>query len=265
MKRLRSPKACAALVMIAWLATLVSLWGFGVAGRRAIGDDPSCSMGDLQNRGVRLELASDAGEMRDILNGDPFQAECIRRGEAGTVIFGDSFFLVCYSLLVLALFLFVRALRPSSGRALAAVGVLLALTMAAGDVVENLHLLRVIQLAGEPDPPLDAIAAQWFGLKTAAYVKMGALALATVVLGALWPSRSRWARVLQLFGFAAAALFVAAMVLDLRKEMLDIFGFQIRDWQAAVLGMTAFALFAFGALIHAAVTAADPAGEGARP
>ena len=35
MKRLRSPKACAALVLIAWLASIVSLWGFGAAARAA--------------------------------------------------------------------------------------------------------------------------------------------------------------------------------------------------------------------------------------
>ncbi|MFL6294074.1 MAG: hypothetical protein ACJ759_24530 [Thermoanaerobaculia bacterium] len=273
MKRLLSPKVCAALVMIAWLAALVSSWGMSAAGARAIGKDTSCSAGDLENVGIRLEMASSLGEVPAILAGKPPSAEkaaCIRRGETA-VVRADTFFLISYSLLALALFLFVRALRAASGKPslqglLLALGVLLALTMAIGDLVENRHLTELLQLGGQNPPPSDQIHGQLTGLKTAAYVKMGALALASLILGALWPSRSRWVLALRFFGFAAAALFVGSMVLDLRQEMLDISGFQLHDWNAAVRGMIAFAAFALAALIHAIATVADrkPYSEGAK-
>jgi hypothetical protein len=266
MKRLRSPKVCAALVMIAWLASLVSLWGFEVAGNRGIAqsEQKNCSVKDLKAKSVQLEMASDRDDVLTTLNGDSAKAECIRRGKTAEVAYADSFFLVTYSLLTLALFLFVRALRmppaspDNSSLALLALGVLLALTMAIGDFVENRHLIEVIRLAGEANPPLDQIDGQLPGLQMAAFVKMGALALSALILGALWPFRSRWVWMLRLFGFAAAALFIAAMLLDLRKEVLEISCMrQVEDWEVAGYGMIAFAAFAFTALIQAVATMAD--------
>jgi hypothetical protein len=255
MKRLRSPKACAALVMIAWLASLVSLWGFDVAGNRGIAErEPrNCSVKeDLQSKSVQLEMASGPDDVLAALNGDPDKADCIRRGETAEVAYADTFFLAAYSLLILALFLFVRALRPSLSLVLLVLGVLLALTAAVGDLVENLHLLDVIRLAGANDR--DGIGGLLPGLKTAAFVKMGAIALASLVLGALWP-RSRWAWVLRLSGFAAAALFVLAMLQD--QNLLGTLKIPMEDWETAGLGMIAFAAFAFAAVIHAVAAMAD--------
>ncbi len=259
MEKLRSPKACAALVMIAWLATLVSFWGFGVAASKAIGENASCSVADLEGKAVQLEMASTSADALAILNGDPVKAECIRRGETAVVTYADSFFLVCYSLLTLTFFLLVRALssgRSTLQRILLALGVLLALTMAIGDLVENLHLTEVIRLAGEKVPDGGEIDSKLPGLKAAAYVKMGALALSTVVLGALWPSRSRWVWVLRLLGFAAAALFILAMLQD--QNLLGTLEIPMEDWETAGRGMLVFALFALAALIHAVATAVGP-------
>src|SRR5215213_7734656 len=259
MKRLQSPKVCAALIMIAWLATLTSYWGMEVARGKAIGGDASCSGEDLEGKAVQLEMVSKADdEVLKTLIGNEGKAPCIR-GRLAKVIAADYLFIPSYSALTLAFFLFVRSLRagqPSLQNLLVALGVLLALTMAIGDIVENGHLLQLIKLAGQESLP--QIDAEFLSdLKTAANVKMGALALASLILGALWPSRSRWVLALRLFGFAAAALFAASMVLDLRKEMLDIFDFQIRDWNAATDGMIAFAAFTLTALIHAIATMAD--------
>jgi hypothetical protein len=257
MKRLRSPKVCAALVMIAWLASLFSFWGMSAAGAEAIGTDTSCSVSDLDGVGVRLEMASQRDEVLAILGGEPpspAKADCIRRGEAAAVR-ADTFFLISYSLLTLTLFLFVRALRASSARPallgiLLTLGVLLALTMAIGDLVENHHLTELIRLAGQ-EPP-GSFAGHLPDLRIAAYVKMGALALSAALLGALWSSRSRWVWLLRLLAFGAAAVFTYGMVNE--------------DWQIAVRGMGVFAAFALAALIHAIAVAVDrEAYPGSRP
>ena len=257
MERLRSPKVCAALVIIAWLASLVSLWGFGVAGIRGIAKSrlKYCTVEDLEHKSVELELAERPNEVDSILNGDPDKADCIRRGKTKEVAYADSFFLVSYSLFTLTLFLLVRALsagRPAFQTVVLILGAALALAMAIGDLVENLHLIEVIRLAGLPGPPLDRIAALLPGLHRAAYVKMGALALSAGLLAGLWPAGSRWVLLLRLLGFAAAAVLARGMV----KESADAIG----D------GMTAFFVFWLAALIYAIATVADrkPYSEGAR-
>lgn len=261
MKRLRSAKACAALVLIAWLASIVSLWGFGAAANQAIQErEPkNCSVKDLQDKSVRMELAGDAGEVVEILNGDKEKADCIRRGKTAEVGYADSFFLAAYSVLTLALFLFAGALRKSPGlfRALLGLGILLAAAMAIGDLVENRHLVEMMELAGKAVPPLDRIGALLPGLKTAASVKMGAVALATLLLAALWPSRPRWTWLLKLFGLLSTALFAGAILLDQRREHLEWRCWEVLDWEIASAGMAAFAAFALAAVIHAVTTMAD--------
>ena len=191
-----------------------------------------------------MEMASGAQEVVDALEG----GDCIRRGKIAEIAYADSFFLVSYSLLILFLFLFVRALAASP-RAYLILGIVLALATAAGDLVENIHLVKMIRLAGEAGPPLGRIDALLPGLKTAAFVKMSAAGLSTLILGLLWPARSRWVWVPRLLGILTAALFAGAMLLDVFDNALD--------WKLAGDGIGAFALFAFSAVIHAVATLVD--------
>lgn len=229
---------------------MISLWGFGAVGSKAIGDDKSCSAKDLENNGIRLAITSKPNEVLEILNGDPTnpaRAACIRRGETAMVVCADSFFLVFYSLLTLALFLFVRALssgKPCLQGVLLNGGVFLALTMAIGDFVENRYLTELIQLAGQSLPPPERIAEKLPNLRVAAYIKMGALVLSAALLAALWPSRSRWLWVLKLLGFAAAAVLT--------------YGMMSGEWKVISCGMYVFAAFWLAALIHATAVAVGP-------
>jgi hypothetical protein len=236
MHRLRSPKICAALVMIAWLASLIAVWGMAAAGSEAI-KDTSCDSKDLQNRSVQLEMAGSPAAVSAVLDGDPAKAVCMRAGVAAQVE-ADYVFIPAYSALALALFMFVRALRLETkgqrGTLLLLVGVLLCLTMIGGDVFENLQLTSIIEQADLSRLPI---------LRVAAYVKMGALALASLILGAVWTSASgsRLVWLPRLFSFAAAALFLAGMI--------------GKDWQLASRGMAAFAAMSFAGLIHAVAVA----------
>ncbi|HEV8579169.1 MAG TPA: hypothetical protein VGX68_08800 [Thermoanaerobaculia bacterium] len=252
MAELRSPKVCAALVMIGWLASLIAFWGMTVAGRDAVAGDKSCGAKDLQSRGVRLEMAATAPKALDVLNHEPAKAACIRRGAAAQVK-ADYLFIPAYSLLALSLFLFVRALREElSGRmsvlqkVLPAAGVLLVLAMLIGDVVENLHLTEVIRFAGLKPPEEAGIAGQLPALRAASSVKFAALALSAGLLGVLWSSKTGSALVWvpRLIGLAAAAVFLYGLIRG--------------EWEPVSWGMTVFAALGLAALIHAVAVATDP-------
>jgi hypothetical protein len=249
MRRLQSRKFCAALVIIAWLATLVSLWGMQDAGRRAVTSEKTCTSKDLRNLGLRLEMASSPDDAMGLLNRDPVKAACLRSGLAAQVR-ADRLFLIAYSGLVLILFLFVRALwiappreRSSVGWGLLGVGLLLAAAMLAGDVIENRHLIQMIEQA-RSNQPLQAPA--FSRLVFAGGLKWGALAASALLLAVSWisqPSR-RLVWVLRLLGVAAAALFIAGLV--------------IHDWQIIGAGMAALSAFWLAALIHAVAVAIEP-------
>jgi len=249
MKRLWSRKFCAALVIIAWAATLVSLWGMLDAGRRAVASEGGCQPADLQNIGLRLEMASSASDALTILNGDPAKAACLRSGATAQVQ-ADYLFIPAYSGLMLVLFFFVRAFwitplreRRSVASGLLVLGLLLAAAMSIGDVLENLQLTSMIDLAkGNLPLPYDKFTL----LRYAGTLKWAALAAAALVLGLSWTARpSRllvW--VPRLLGLAAATLFIIGLV---RTE-----------WETVSFGMSALAAFWFAALIHAVAVAVEP-------
>lgn len=252
MEKLRSPKVCAALVMILWLATLVAFWGMTAAGRAAIAGDASCSPQDIQNKSLQLEMVSSAKQALEVLNVSG-KEPCIRRSVAAQVR-ADYLFIPGYSLLGLALFLFAGSLRNARAWtwALLAIGLLLAAVMAFGDVRENLELERIVDAAGQNPPREDLIQPRLLPLQQFAFLKMGAVALAAFLLGALWRSRSGswlvWAP--RLLGIMAGALFVGAMVVSQQPGET-----RPEDWELAALGMMVFSLFAFAALVHALAVA----------
>lgn len=272
MKRLRSRKFCAALVIIAWLATLVSLWGMQDAGRTAVAGT-ACTPKDLEGLGLELEMAPSPDRALALLDGDQARPACplvarpappLRAGMAGCLRAGmtaqvraDYLFIPAYSGLVLALFLFVRAVwigppyeRRALGWGLLAAGLLLAAAMLLGDVVENRYLTRMIESA-ENGLPLQETAFARLGL--AGQLKWGALAASALLLGSTWASKSRrrlvW--VPRLLGLLAAALFIAGLV--------------IPDPCFVSAGMGALAVFWFAALIHAIAVAVEVDGDTTQP
>lgn len=287
---LRSTKLCAALVLIGWLAALVSLWGMTGAVRDAVAGDETCIPKDLDNRGLQLEMAASPREALQVLNGetpadacvptriarllDASTAEarcisrgvsagdcgrgvprCIRRGMAAQVR-ADYVFIPCYSALTLALFLFVGTFwdapaqerkRPFAAWGLPAVGVLLALAMAVGDVRENLQLAAILRLA-ETDPAPEAeIATRLPLLAQAGTLKWGALALSAVLLAAFWRSRSSPRRVWvpRLLGLAAAGALAAGLLQGC--------------WRMVYAGMAGLGLLWSAGLLHALAVAVAPA------
>lgn len=255
MRRLQSRKFCAALVIIAWLATLVSLWGMTDAGRRAVTPEPSkprsCKPRDLQGMGLQLEMASSAATARDLLTGHGItdtRAACIRKGVAAQV-WADYLLIPAYSCLTLALFLFVRTVRIRSqqtqkalGWGLLVPGLVLAAAMFVGDVFENLQLTPLIDLA-ESNRTLSN--ARFDLLRKAGYLKWSALATSSLLLALLWDSRSfpRLLWLLRLLGVTAAALFIAGLVKT--------------DWQIVNAGMGVLGALWLAALIHAVAVAVE--------
>ena len=255
MKRLRSRKFCAALVIIAWVATLAAFWGMQDAARRAIAPPQTapaplkaaCTSTDLEGLGIQLEMASSAEDAKNLLTGEPVRADCIRRGMAAQVR-ADYLFIPAYSGLVLALFLFVRSFwitppreRKPWASALLILGVVLAAAMMTGDVIENLHLTSMIDLAARNHSlPNDAFDR----LVLVGRLKWGALAASAFLLALAWASDSwqRLAWVLRLLGFAAAALFIAGLATtqsELVKAGLPVlFGF----WLTALIHAIAVAV-----------------------
>lgn len=258
MKRLRSRKFCAALVIIAWGATLVSTWGLEDAGRRAVtpakaSDLSACELRDLKGMGLQLEMAGPHDGALQVLRGDENsdarKAACIRSGIAAQIR-ADYLLIPAYSGLTLALFLFVRALwmAPSGERkalawGLLALGLLLALAMLVGDVLENRQLTAMIdRVESDPRMPDELFTA----LRYAGSVKWGALAASALLLALWWKSRlfPRLVWVLRLLGLAAAALLIAGLVRS--------------DWEIVNYGVYTLSTFWLTALIHAVAIAVEP-------
>jgi hypothetical protein len=197
-------------------------------------------------------MADSAESAKNLLTA-PDKGDCLRRGMAAQVR-ADDLFIPAYSLLTLALFLFVRVFwimpprdNKTAGWILLTLGIVLAAAMATGDVIENLHLTRMIDLAAQgqplPKPEFDRL-----GL--AGQLKWGALAAASLLLGLTWTAtRFRTlAWIPRFLGLATAGLFIAGLV--------------IPKWTVVNAGVGAQALFWLAAVIHAIAVAVEPTSGG---
>lgn len=259
MGKLRSPKICAALVIIAFAATLIANWGMGSALRKAAKNDGHCKVeDDLKNPGLRLEMAGDVDKALAVLGdgGDTAKVTCIRHAVAKQID-ADYLFIPAYSLLTLALFLFVRSLwgAPKWSWVLLAAGLSLAAIIVYGDVRENLQIEQIIKLAERMPETKELIRDRLLYLQHFTFIKMSALALSAVLLSVFWRSRSArcWACVPRFLGLCAAALFVIAMALSLRGDPVCP-----EPWRIAFYGMVGFFFFWLTGLIHAVAVVVDP-------
>jgi hypothetical protein len=225
-------KLFAAAVMVAFLATLVSAVAIPEAGRRAVETPGSaCKAEDLDGKMLTLELGEEP------VFTDSSQASCLRGLDR--MLDADNFFLVSYSALNLAFFLFLAAI----GRARPAilwilVGLLLSLVMLSGDLWENSILRQWIQhSASIPPSPL---------LLTATSVKWGAIAVASVLLGLIYLLHPRRvAKLIALPAFGSAALLVAGLVAHCSQWIN----------QGSTIGLPLLWLFI---LLHALIVAIAP-------
>jgi hypothetical protein len=261
MKRLRSRKFCAALVIIAWVAALVAVWAMDDAGRRAVASaKKACTADDLKNLGLKLEMAGKPDVALEILagGGDPAKAACLRAGAAAQVRADSLLFIPAYTGLVLALFLFVRSFwitpprnRLRAGWVLLAVGLLLVVAMVAGDFTENGYLLDLIRLAAQKKPMQEAA---FSSLTLAGQIKWGALAASALVLAVFWTARSSrflvW--VPRISGIAAGALLLAG----LKMHSVDL----VSDY-----GLGALLAFWLAALVQAVAVAAETMQDVSKP
>jgi hypothetical protein len=232
MENLRSAKIRAALVMIAWLATVASLWGMTAAGRRAVEEDTGCEVKETRNRVVQLQKEASEDEVLAALSNP-----CIRRSVKAQVK-EDLLFLLSYGALNCVLFLFAGTLR-GGGRALAIVGLLLAIAMAAGDAFENLKALDVIGLV-QQGASRQEIQEPLRLLRSGSLVKWGALALASALLAMLWP-RARYSWIPRVLGLVAAVAVAS--------------GLMVEGWKGLSGSMAALGAFWLAALVHAIAVA----------
>lgn len=182
--------------------------------------------------------------LRGDKNNDARKMACIRSGMAAQIS-ADYLLIPAYSGLNLALFLFVRTLwiAPSRERkslTLLALGLLLAMAMLVGDVLENRLLTAMIDR-------VELIPNERFtDLRYAGDLKWGALAASALLLALLWKSRSspRLVWVLRLLGLAAAGLLITGLVRP--------------DWEIVNWGVYTLSTFWLTALIHAVAVAVEP-------
>lgn len=282
----RSPKFCAALVLIAWLASLIAVWGMAAAGHGAVAGDKACLPGDLKGLALQLELVSSPDEALQVLTGKalagscnpcqkvpwlcgaqqaraaaeekPGRAACIRKGLAAQTT-ADFLFIPAYSALSLALFLFIatfwdaaspRQHRPLLSWTILALGLLLALVMAVADVRENFQLQAILHIAQTTSPAAEsAIGERLPALKAATTLKWGALALSAALLAVFWRSHasSRLVWLPRFFGVATAAAFAA--------------GLTVCGWRLVGIGMAGLFLLWLLGLVHAlaVIVAPEPA------
>jgi hypothetical protein len=185
MKVVNSRQRWAACVMIAFLVILVSLWAMAAAGDRALRRAPCASKvasSDLKQTILDLELTGEAPR-------DP----CVRSWVKAEVK-ADFLFIPGYSSF-LAFTLFLLSLPRYAGDPPAAwiwkgCGVVLAIVMAAADVMENRGILHL--LAGRDSPHL------WYATAT----KWWVISLAVILAGLLALKRryGRWRWLMVLMG-----------------------------------------------------------------
>ncbi len=171
----------AAWVMISFLASAVSIWGFTAAGKRALGgrdcQGTTPDLAELKKKTLDLELKpADAGEILETREGkaDPCVASWLRAN-----LYADFLFIPSYSsLLAFAVFLFSspRNAGDPAGWGWRAGALVLTVAMVAADVTENLQLFRLLD--GRPAPLLPwPTTIKWWAI---------ALALGLAGAAALW-------------------------------------------------------------------------------
>ncbi len=250
-------KRWAVWVVIAWLATAISVWAFEIAGTRALAElvcetcraqeDP-CGLAGFKEKIPDLELAHPQSKTGDKIL--PCCQECLRRWIEARVR-ADFLLIPSYSALMAFIFLLLSAPRQQgdrpAGRSWAVAGVLLALGMLAADCAENFLLLRSI---GPPPPlspsPPDAETLRLLWIATA--TKWGTIALASALAGVLaLIRRTGWVTVMAgLLGLATGGV-LAAGIYQASKVLLNVYG-----------GVHCLFAFFFAALIHAVIVIVKP-------
>ncbi|HYX24042.1 MAG TPA: hypothetical protein VFC23_07800, partial [Thermoanaerobaculia bacterium] len=196
-------KHFAAAVMIAFLATLISMVGIQQAERRAVkAHGKACTFAEVDGQALPIELGK-----RPFL-GELEHAFCLLDG-MDRMLDADNFFLISYSAFNLTFFLFLAAIgkaRPAVVWILA--GLLLAVVMLVADCRENQILRDWIHAGSQPAHfpwPIQ-------GLTAATTVKWGALAVASGLLGLLYLLQARrLAKLVAVPAFAAAAFLAAGL------------------------------------------------------
>lgn len=245
-------KRWAVCVVIAWLATAISVWAFETSGKRALGEpacktcrakeDP-CDLAKFKEKIPDLELAHPQPTTgAEIL---PCSQGCLRRWMEARVL-TDFLLIPSYSALMAFIFLLLRAPRQQgdrpAGRPWAVAGILLALGIVAADCAENFLLLQAIGPRCPPDA--ETLRLLWFATAT----KWGTIALASTLAGVLALIRSTgWVtRIAGLLGLATGGV-LAVGIYQASKPLLNVYG-------------GVFCLFAFflAALIHAVIVVVKP-------
>ncbi|HVS00397.1 MAG TPA: hypothetical protein VMW27_27470 [Thermoanaerobaculia bacterium] len=241
-------KRWAVWVIIAWLATVISVWAFETAGTRALAekDCKTCRAPDdpCGDRTVvpRLELEHRQKVKTEILRCD--QVCLIHWIKAKTC--SDFLLIPSYSALFAFLFLLLSAPRsqgdPTAARPWAVIGIVLALTMLTADCAENFLLFRSI------GPPCSLDAETLRLLWTATATKWGAVALASALAGVLaLLRRTGWVTVLAgLLGLATAGVLTAGLY-QASRELLNVLG-----------GTVLLFLFFTAILVHAVIVIVKP-------
>ncbi|HSS51594.1 MAG TPA: hypothetical protein VLX28_21835 [Thermoanaerobaculia bacterium] len=235
-------KLFAAAVMVAFLATTISVIAINKAGQRAIeAPSPACQVGDL---GM---LSLEQGKSPVSVD-NPKKALCVLAG-LKEELYADDVFLLSYSALNLAFFLFLAAtmrFRAAVQWALIGVGLFLAVTMLCADFRENQIFLQWIHQAQGALATAPAGSLPSGPAIEATQIKWSALAVASALLGLIYLlNPSRMAKLVALPALGSAAILVASL-----SEGSPHFVFTGR---LAALGFLWLAI-----LVHAVIVAIEP-------
>lgn len=252
-------KRWAVWVVIAWLATAISVWAFEIAGNKALAEPvcktckvgDTCTLADLKKKVPEIELEDRQPKRTvEIL---PSSSTCAGRWiEARTK--SDFLLIPSYSALMAFIFLLLRAPRKQgdrpAGLSWVVVGVLLALGMLGADSAENVLLLQAIVVPCRMDA--EALRLLW----TATATKWGTVALASALAGVLALIRSTgWVtRVAGLLGLVTSGV----LALGLYQAMKDPANIESSKALLNETGPLWLAAFFFAALIHAVIVIVKP-------
>lgn len=244
-----SRKLVAAMVLGAFMVMSIAYWAIGRAGSRVQASRPECfSVEPEADVAWRLGLAATPQALLDLLGraaGPEGEAAECRHEMIRAQVEADSAFIVGCSLLLVAFFVFAGSLRGSPRWifALLAAGIPIAGIFAYADFHENREVLQAVHAAS-----LDSLASMPRPERLFHFVaiKLGALALASLVLGILWtsPKVSRWVYLPK-----AGALLAGGALL------VAIFS---RGWLGPGAGMALVACWWIAGLCHAIAVAVSP-------
>jgi hypothetical protein len=240
-------KHFAAAVMIAYLATAISVAAIQEAVRVVETHGSTCTSTDVNM------LPFEQGKLLIPID-NPDKALCILKGLDG-MLEADNFFLLAYSALNLAFFLFLAAVLRLKSTVLwifIALGLIVSVAMLCADYRENQLFRQWIEQARPvlkahlgslpPLPSLDATRIKWI-----------ALAVSSALLGLAYLFHpSRVAKLIILPAVAAAAVLVAS----LSAQSPDF----VFTWRLADLAILWLAI-----LIHAVIVAIEPPPLGLPP